>query len=254
MKSLTAAGLGFWAPGFPNLDARLAEVADPGHREPPCALLPPRMARRASLLTRMAIETVSQAAGAAGIEPGGVPVVFATARGEMQTLCELLDALAGDGQLSPMRFHNSVYNAAAGQFSVAAGNRAPSTTVVGGDETVPLALLEAFCILLGSGAPAVIVSFADEAIALPIVSPGESAAMAAAICLTREPRPGLPVLSAPIRGAPPKPGEPRPSAPANPVGCALPLLAALRRGVAGGPLPLGAFEGWTVDIAAGAGL
>ncbi len=240
---LHAAGLGFWSPGHRDLAARLDGVRDAAEVEPACALLPPRMARRASLLTRMSIEAVSQAAAASGLDVREVPTVFATARGEMATLLALLDSLAGDGQLSPTRFHNSVYNAAAGQFSVAAGNRQPSTTVVAGDETVPMALLEGFCLAEERGAPALIVACADEALALPMV-PGETEPLAWAVALVREARTGAPALARPVRR---RDGAGSPSALANPVACALPMLAALRAGE--GPRSFELPGGWSVEIA-----
>ena len=250
MKPLAVAGLGCWAPGFASLDARLLEDPDAAQVEPPCTLLPARMARRASLLTRMTIEAISQAAEAAKVDVRQVPTVFATARGEMQTLVDLLGMLIDDGQLSPTRFHNSVYNAAAGQFSVAVGNQAFSTTLVGGDETVPLALLEAFCLFHELQPPAVIVAFADEAVSLPLLSSAGTEALACAICLVAEPASGaaLPWLTAPVRdGAPKRLAGLGRAHLNNPVSCALPLLRALKTRTAGA-LSFGTPDGWSVEV------
>ena len=152
-------GAGLWAPGIDDIQAWMAGRSD-GPLEPKAALIPPKLARRASFSSRMVAEVAGQAA--AGVDLSRVRTVHASAYGEVQTLEALLNMLYDDGVLSPARFHNSVHNTAAGHLSIATGNRAFSTTIAAGGDTVAMGLLEAMA-LLQDGGEDVLVLFADEA-------------------------------------------------------------------------------------------
>ena len=257
MKPAYVAGLGFWAPGLDG-PAALVDGARPaegsrarsdGASEPLCDLLPPRLARRASLLTRMMLEVASQAGTQASLDLSQVPTVFATAHGEVATMYLLLEMLhEGEGDLSPTRFHNSVYNTASGYFSIAAGNRAFTTTIAAGDQTVALALVEAFC-LLGSGSASVLVVFGDEPIPLPFLREPGAAPLASAICLTTQRPPyDLGVLAMPRRAAvaslPPLPAAYH----SNPSGPSLALVRALAQGRRGALQLAAGPQGWLIDL------
>jgi hypothetical protein len=249
VKPSYVAGLGFWAPGLSGPRALVSDSIDSAVVEPACALLPSRLARRTSILTRMLIEVVAQAGATAQVDLASVPTVFATAYGEIETLHSLLAMLGEDGELSPTKFHNSVYNTASGYFSIAALNKAFTTTVAAGAETVALALLEGMCVLEERGG-AVIVAFADEASTLPLRVNGAQS-LAAAVCLTAE-RPaggGFGRLAAPRWASPatlPKVPEPFRS---NPIAPAWPLVRALQQQETGVlPLSHGERGGWLVEL------
>lgn len=164
------AGVGLWTLAAPD-------------DQPAAAMLGARLRRRASLLTRMACEALGQATSAAGADPGCVVTVFGTAWGEMQTTGALLAMMAqGDGALSPALFNNSVQNAAAGHASIAAANRAPSTTVSAGPATVAMALLEGLLLTRDHDHVAVVV--ADEPLPEPFAGEGQ-APLAVAFVLRR---------------------------------------------------------------------
>jgi hypothetical protein len=233
-------GLGSWSLG-----------SDPtAASEPGCRLLTAALRRRASLLTQMLVEVVAQAGYAAAVDLGSVPTVFGTAYGEIQTLHDLLEMLQAGDELSPARFHNSVYNAASGYFSIAAGNRSFTTTVAAGADTVAMALLEAFCILQERREP-VIVAFADEASTLPFLQKEGAGSLAAAICITPEcpAERCLGRLSPPRRGPVPVLPAIDPAFLSNPIAPALPLVRALQSGETGVvPVCREVGEGWLVEL------
>jgi hypothetical protein len=224
-------GVGLWAPG---VDDALAWVSgrSEGAIEPKAALIPPKLARRASFLSRMVAEVAGQAA--AGVDLSRVRTVHASAYGEVQTLETLLNMLHDDGVLSPARFHNSVHNTAAGHLSIATSNRAFSTTIAAGAETVSMGLLEALA-LLQDGGEDVLVLCADEA-------PGPfglEAFQSLAVGLRLSAKPGLAELktSETCGGKTSEMYEPPTAFKHNPVAPALALIDAVHARKSGPVLP-----------------
>lgn len=195
MKTAWVRGFGLWTPGYPDASAWCRGEPDPEAQAPAAGLLSGPLRRRASALTRMAAEALEQAVGQAGRGLGQLPSVWATAHGEHETAIELLAMMCrGEGRLSPTRFHNSVYNTASGYASIAAGNRAPSTTLTGGPELVSSALLEGLC-LLEAGAPNVAVVLADEPLLPPFDPKRARAPLALCFCLSDRPQDSRVALS-----------------------------------------------------------
>lgn len=178
-----------------------------GAQRAEASLLPARVRGRSSPAIRMAAHVFGQACAEAGTEPSTIPLVQATAFGEIATTCELLSAMHGpegsDGSLSPLRFAVSVHNAAAGQIAIATGNRGFSTTVSAGRDTPTIGLLEAFA-LAAQGASTVAVVMVDEAVPPPLSTLGPWQGLAVAFVL-RQPAPGVrgPRLSRGGRDRPP---------------------------------------------------
>jgi hypothetical protein len=159
---LEVLGVGVWTPTQPSLESFLAERSQAPGSRPETQLLGPRTRGRASLLTLMFANVVEQASAAAGIERAHVPTIFASAYGEMGTTLSLLEQLnSEDGRLSPAKFQASVHNTAAGQISIADGNRSFSTALAAGHDTVAMALIEAWAFLAREPG-SVIVACADE--------------------------------------------------------------------------------------------
>src|SRR3546814_1544843 len=70
--------------------------------------------------------------------------VLASSLGEGETLQVILEALREpDMMIQPLRFQNSVHNAAAGQWSIAAGVTGPITSIAAHDETVGAGFVKA---------------------------------------------------------------------------------------------------------------
>lgn len=163
-----------------SADALIVEVLgvgsfSPGHVWPGAAaaaglvdatlatsLLPLRARGRASPLTLMFAHVIEQAVAQAGADIHSLPIIYGSAYGEMTTTLRLLEMLhAGDGRLSPARFQASVHNTAAGQISIAQGNRCFTTSLAAGHETVAMCLVEAWSWLASHGEQVLVVC-ADE--------------------------------------------------------------------------------------------
>jgi hypothetical protein len=195
MRPVYVRGCGLWTPGFPDAASWCRGIAEPALRSAPGRLLAGPLHRRASALTRMAADALEEAAREARCDLAGVPSVWATVFGEHETAVAILEAMhQGEGKVSPTRFHNSVHNAASGYVSIAAGSRAPSTTVTGGREVVASALFEAQC-MLAAGAPEVLLVLADEPLLPPFDAQGGRAPLALAFALAAAPRGALAALS-----------------------------------------------------------
>jgi hypothetical protein len=92
----------------------------------------------------MAVEVADQAVTAAGLHAGMLRSVFASGMGDVQTTDQICRALASPARIvSPTQFHNSVHNAAAGYWSIAAVSRRASNSVSGFRNSLGIALLEA---------------------------------------------------------------------------------------------------------------
>jgi hypothetical protein len=55
-------GVGLWTPGFASPEQWASGVPDPGETEPACAAVPARQRRGTSLVTRIGLEVMGQAA------------------------------------------------------------------------------------------------------------------------------------------------------------------------------------------------
>ena len=195
MKPVYVRGLGFWTPGYASPEAWCRGEFDPSVDAPEVTLLSGPLRRRATGLTRMAVEVLNQATRTAGCDVATAPIVWATSHGEHATAIKILGMMrSGEGKLSPTHFHNSVHNAASGYASIATGNCAPSTTLTGGVELVASTFLEAIC-HLEAAAENVVVVLADEPLLPPFAQPDTTSPLALAFCLSSRSEGASAVLS-----------------------------------------------------------
>jgi hypothetical protein len=175
-------GVGLWTPGFPDVASWLAQRRVDGADVPSAAS---GQRRRSSLLVNMVAEVAAQASRQAGAELSRLRIVVGSAFGELATLVAMLDERERDGVLSPLRFQNSVHNAAAGQLSIAHKNKGPAMSLAAGNDTVAMVLLEALT-LLALGGDDVIAIVADEPLPQSIRPGHHASAIAAALVLARD--------------------------------------------------------------------
>ena len=223
----SVSGVGLWMPGFPDVASWLAQRPVAGADVPPAA---GNQRRRSSLLVNMVAEVAAQASRQAGVELSRLRIVVGSAFGELATLVAMLDERERDGVLSPLRFQNSVHNAAAGLLSIAHANKSPAMSLAAGNDTVAMVLLEAFT-LLALGGEDVLAIVADEALPQSIRPGHHATAIAAALVLSREA--GAPAslgVLEDIRQTPPSPITERPLEVDGPTSAILPLVAALGQG------------------------
>ncbi len=156
---LLAPGLPGWAESLPVLRGAVAYVAQPVAR-PAAGLLPANERRRCGDTTRLAVHVAHAAAQAAACALDTLHSVFASSEGDGKVLHDNCTALAAPARaISPTSFHNSVHNAAAGYWSIAAASRAPSTSLAAYDGTFAAGLLEAAVQVLSEDAAVLLVVY-----------------------------------------------------------------------------------------------
>ena len=143
-------GIGFWSeqmPGWsiarPVLSGQ-ANLPTEKSRRPAPAGLAPAERRRAPDSVCLAMHCADEAVAAAGVEAASLACVFASSHGDLPLTDYMCDTVATDAaSLSPTKFHNSVHNAPAGYWTIAAGAREPSTAIAAYKTTFGAGLLEA---------------------------------------------------------------------------------------------------------------
>lgn len=257
MRPLYVTGLALWAPGHASLEAFMQGVHDPAVIDAPCAWVPSRLLRGSSRLTRMFGEVAAQAVASAGRDPKTVATVYTSSYGEIETMVLLLDTIfRGDGQLSPMRFKNSVHNAGSGLGSIGQGNVSFSTALAAGARSFEAGVLEAVALVNERGGDAV-VSCADDVIPAPLGALDRREGLSVGLVISAEPGPsprarllGLTQLDAEVPlpttafGRPLSAGQRL-----NPAAHALPLLEAITSATHGAvPLAFGARAPYAVSL------
>jgi hypothetical protein len=193
-------GIGVLGPGlrgWPETEAVLSGRQEWAWTETPLPVpetLPPTERRRTGRVVRLAFAAGLEATRQANVAPGGLPVVFASSSGDGDNCHEICQTLAtANRALSPTRFHNSVHNAPAGYWSIAAGSQLPSTTICASDASFAAGFLEAVAQMgVAGSATAVIAYDLDYPPPLHAVRP---IAAPFAIGLVLEPEPGPNVLA-----------------------------------------------------------
>jgi hypothetical protein len=162
-------GIAFWSPRLPTWDIARAVIrgeALPSEAaaRPVPALLAPTERRRAPDTVALALEVAAKACEAAGRAPSDLPSVFASTHGDIAISDYMCTTLAGTPALiSPIKFHNSVHNAAAGYWSIGTGSQAPYTAISAFEHTFGAGLLEAAAQIACEGKPVLYVAFDIEA-------------------------------------------------------------------------------------------
>lgn len=183
MRPVHVTGIGLFAVGFSDLDAFVRGEPDPSVTDASNPWVPSRLGRGTSPLTRMLGEVAAQAAARGGVDPHTCATVYGSALGEFETMVVLLDTIfRGDGQLSPMRFKNSVHNAASGLGSIGQSNAGFSTALAAGPRSFEASMLEGLVLASETGAD-VIVAVADDRLPEPFTALGTPSGLAVGIAL-----------------------------------------------------------------------
>ena len=125
---------------------------------PQVAFIDPQIRRRLSLLDRIALHVAHSC-----VRPGEeVRTIFASRHGELARSADLLGQLARDEMPSPMAFSLSVLNAAVGLYGIARQDRSASSALASGEDTLPMALIEAAAQAWDGQDGAVVLAYADE--------------------------------------------------------------------------------------------
>ena len=117
--------------------------------------LPANEARRTTTVIRLALKVIET------IEyRPNTSVVFASSEGDLDITDKICKALSTkEKMVSPTLFHNSVHNAPAGYFSIAADMKTPSVSLSAGDNTFSAGLVEAVSQVLVESGDVLLVSY-----------------------------------------------------------------------------------------------
>jgi hypothetical protein len=181
-------GIAFWSSRLPSWDIAQAVIrgeatAPAAGARPVPALLAPTERRRAPDTVAVALEVAAKACEAAGRAPADLPSVFASTHGDIAISDYMCTTLATTPTLiSPIKFHNSVHNAAAGYWSIGTGSKAPYTAISAFEHTFGAGLLEAATQVACEEKPVLFVAFDIEAKgALGTVTPSRGMVGAAVV-------------------------------------------------------------------------
>ena len=159
-------GISVWAPKLPNWQTARAvirgEAALPeiGAKRPTGTLLAANERRRAPDTVLLALEVAAAACADAQLNPKILPSIFACTHGDL-TVCDAMSTtLAASPELvSPIKFHNSVHNAAVGYWTIATDAIEASTALSASNETFAEGLLEAAVYALSEQRPVLFVAY-----------------------------------------------------------------------------------------------
>lgn len=128
---------------------------------PPPLLLPAAERRRASRIVKLALALGDQAS--ADTDPTTLATVFTSSSADGHNCHALCEQLAGDDrQISPTRFHNSVHNAAAGYWSIAARSMEPCQVICAHDASFGAGLIDAMAQIAVDRHPVLLIAYDAE--------------------------------------------------------------------------------------------
>jgi hypothetical protein len=169
-------GIGLVGPGFNDWPHAAAVLRGEVDYEPArCALpvppaLPPAERRRSGAAVRVALAAATAASEAAARPPSSLATVFSASGGDGDNCHAICEVLASSERfISPTRFHNSVHNAPAGYWSIAAQAMAASTSLAAYDASFAAGLLEAIVQVHASHEPRLLIAY-DTAYPEPLYS------------------------------------------------------------------------------------
>jgi Beta-ketoacyl synthase, N-terminal domain len=159
-------GPAFWAPTLPGWDIASAAFrgeaspVDPPAKRPSPQVLAPAERRRAPDTVALALEVAAAAVASAGRNAADLPCVFASAHGDLGINDYMCSTLAADPRLlSPIKFHNSVHNAAVGYWTIGTGCMAASNSLAAYESTFAAGLLEAAAQCAADQRPVLLVGY-----------------------------------------------------------------------------------------------
>ncbi len=159
-------GIGLLAPGLEGWQASRAVLSGARSFEvgrvpsPAAAMLPPNERRRSSDIVRWAVQVAEEAMRQTSFDPRDVATVFASSDGDTDIFDRLCATLATtDRTVSPTLFHQSVHNAPAGYWAIAASSQASSTALSCYDDSFVGGLLEAMALVTLEQQPVLLVAY-----------------------------------------------------------------------------------------------
>jgi Beta-ketoacyl synthase, N-terminal domain len=165
MTIVKVIGVGLLGPALPDWATTQTLLREPAAWQrqatviPAPNRLPAAERRRAGNVIKASIAVADEALAACGLQASELPTVFTSSTGDPLNCHLLCEALATtERMVSPTRFTNSVHNAAAGYWHIAAQSRQPSTSLAAFDASFAAGLLEAAVQVQATQAPVMLVA------------------------------------------------------------------------------------------------
>jgi hypothetical protein len=165
MTDVKVIAVGLLGPALPDWTTAQTLLRDPSQWQrqatviPAPSRLPAAERRRAGNVIKASIAVADEALTACGLSAAELPTVFTSSTGDPLNCHLLCEALATtERMVSPTRFTNSVHNAAAGYWHIAAQSRQPSTSLAAFDASFAAGLLEAAVQVHATRAPVILVA------------------------------------------------------------------------------------------------
>lgn len=153
-----------WSAYIPTLEPMSADNISSqlflAYHELNTAIIPPLYKRRCSEASQIALSVALQTVAHQSIDYS----IFCSQHGEIATACSLFTEMHASEALSPMRFSQSVHNAASGLFGIQQQSTLPTTTLSAQNNTFFAAMIEALTWLQLNPAKTLLLTIFDAAV------------------------------------------------------------------------------------------
>ena len=126
---------------------------------PPLKQIPPMQRRRLSQFAKLSFHCILESLGQ---DITNIPCVFSSRHGDLHKTAKLIEDVATKSDLSPTNFGLSVHNAVAGLYSIFAENKQAMTAISAGEDSLMMAIVDAYAKLECNGLKQVLVVYTDK--------------------------------------------------------------------------------------------
>ncbi|WP_426369011.1 beta-ketoacyl synthase chain length factor [Pseudocolwellia sp. HL-MZ7] len=126
---------------------------------PPLKQIPPMQRRRLSPFAKFSFHCILESLGN---NISDIPCVFSSRHGDLHKTAKLIEDVATKSDLSPTNFGLSVHNAVAGLYSIFAKNKQAMTAISAGEDSLMMAVVDAYAKLESQNLDQVLVVYTDQ--------------------------------------------------------------------------------------------
>lgn len=126
---------------------------------PPLKQIPPMQRRRLSQFAKLTFHCILESLGD---NLSDIPCVFSSRHGDLHKTAKLIEDVATKSDLSPTNFGLSVHNAVAGLYSIFAKNKQAMTAISAGQDSLMMAIVDAYAKLESQNLDQVLVVYTDQ--------------------------------------------------------------------------------------------
>lgn len=126
---------------------------------PPLKQIPAMQRRRLSPFAKLSLHCILESLGD---NASNIPCVFSSRHGDLHKTAKLIEDVATKSDLSPTHFGLSVHNAVAGLYSIFANNKQPMTAISAGEDSLMMAIVDAYAKLESQHLDKILVVYTDQ--------------------------------------------------------------------------------------------